>query len=74
MSNAQRQRQPGPKYPPPVKLKKLVAALKEAAEAAGLKVDGIECAPDGTIRTLSESRRVVSSGGSAYDDWKSESA
>ena len=62
------------KYPPPTKLKKLVAAMKEAAEAAGINVDGFEVAPDGTVRTLSESRRVVSSGGSAYDDWKSESA
>ena len=71
MSTA-RQRQTRPSYPPPTKLKKLVASLKEAAEAAGLKVDGIECAPDGTIRTLSESRRIVANQGNAYDDWKSE--
>lgn len=71
---AARQRKTRATYPPPTKLKKLVASLKEAAEAAGLKVDGIECAPDGTIRTLSESRHVVSGGGSAYDDWKSEGA
>lgn len=72
MTTAARQRQPGAKYPTPAKLKKLVATLKEAAEAAGIKVDGIECAPDGTVRTLSESRRVVSAGGNAYDEWAAE--
>lgn len=70
MTETARSRREGPKYPTPAKLKSIVVSLKSAAEAAGIKVDGIECCPDGTIRTLSESRRAANTNGNAYDDWK----
>lgn len=54
------------RMPTRAKIKRLVTA----AEEAGIKIGGLECTKDGTIRVLSErlARNVVV--GSDYDDWK----
>lgn len=68
MSAAVRTRREGPKYPTKAKINYLVKAAKEA----GVKVGGIECGRDGTVRILSET--MAAANGNAYDDWKSAGA
>ena len=60
-----RARREGPKYPTKAKIDYLV----KAARAAGVKVGGIECGRDGTVRILSET--LAAANANAYDDWKS---
>lgn len=48
-----------------------VRAFVEQMRELGIKVGGVELAPDGTIRILSEqTSRTAASAASAYDDWK----
>lgn len=63
-TSARAPRGPGAKYPTKAKISYLV----EAAKAAGIKVGGVECSRDGTVRILSEARAAANI--NAYDDWK----
>lgn len=66
MTVAIRTRREGPKYPTKAKISYLVKAAKEA----GVKVGGVECTRDGTVRILSET--MAAANANAYDDWKRE--
>lgn len=66
MPRAMKQRRP---VATPAKTRKLVSAAVEAATAAGVKVGGIEIAPDGTIRILRQ-QPASAAPGDAYDAWK----
>lgn len=44
-----------------------IARVVEAAKAAGITPGGLECAPDGTIRVLSQQAQVVDD---PYLQWK----
>ena len=47
-----------------------IRRLVTAAEEAGIKIGGLECTKDGTIRILSERLAQSIAGGNDYDDWK----
>jgi hypothetical protein len=64
---ARPKRAPSAKYPTKAMINRVVAQLSDAAKAAGIKVGGVECTRDGTIRVLEASNKPA---GSAYDEWK----
>ncbi|GGN49617.1 hypothetical protein GCM10011349_20430 [Novosphingobium indicum] len=49
-----------------------VKSYVETARELGIKIGGVELAPDGTIRILAEQAVRAANTGSAYDDWKRE--
>lgn len=55
------------RYPTKAELQRAVAALVEAAKAAGVHVSGVEVSPDGAIRTL---ERSTASPQTAFDRWQ----
>jgi len=64
---ARKPRGPGAKYPSPATVEKVGRRLLELAKEAGIKVGGVECTRDGTIRVVEAPSRAPAS---AYDDWK----
>lgn len=65
---ARKPRGPGAKYPTPAAIDAIGQKLIELAKSAGIKVGGVECTRDGTIRVIEAGARAPAS---AYDDWKS---